>query len=385
MPEDQKQETSLAVASEFKPRVIDQGPVTLYPSEAELTVMTMISNAVAKSRKFPKDCTTAEEVLVRQLWGRELGLSPMVSIFDIHFYDGRPSLPALTMVAIVRRRNLGDISLIESTEDSATVEAWRSSDPTNKVRFSFSRIDAKNAELLGKGVWKKYPKAMLLARAQSTAARAMFQDVFSGVAQAIEDLDIVGDYDPTSGKFQLIDSMAQSGIKLKNQEPKTVAATVEPDRTPAATQPLDPASTPPPEADQAAAAPPTPAEIAVGHLRNLVQNGSGLNLGLNQTLYKAIRDKHPGKTEEVAGEVYSHLHDCLFLVWVAPKIAGLGEVGLANACSKRGVQNPYQLSADDARQMVNKILPNCTPYMLDEFEALVTGRPINKEKPTPGN
>jgi hypothetical protein len=48
--------------------------------------------------------------------------------------------------------------------------------------------EAKAAQLLGKDVWKKYPAAMLRARAISAMARAMFPDAINGVSYTPEEL-----------------------------------------------------------------------------------------------------------------------------------------------------------------------------------------------------
>jgi hypothetical protein len=72
-------------------------------------------------------------------------------------------------------------------ELEATVYGKRS-DTGEELEVSWTMEDAARAKLGGKDVWKQYPRAMLLARATSELARALFADVLGGMRYTPEEL-----------------------------------------------------------------------------------------------------------------------------------------------------------------------------------------------------
>ena len=59
------------------------------------------------------------------------------------------------------------IRAVELTDEVCTLEGERGDDPGHPQRYTFSMDDARKAGLAGNHSWKKYPKAMLSARATS--------------------------------------------------------------------------------------------------------------------------------------------------------------------------------------------------------------------------
>jgi hypothetical protein len=120
-------------------------------------------------------------VLAVILCGRELGLTAMQSIRGVHLIEGKPQLSADLMIALVRRsRACTYFRLAESTDEIATYETLRS-DETRPVSMSFTMADGKLAGLGHKDNWKKYPRAMLRARAAAELARAIYPEVLFGI------------------------------------------------------------------------------------------------------------------------------------------------------------------------------------------------------------
>lgn len=122
------------------------------------------------------------DVLLVLMTGRELGLSPMQSIRNIHVIDGKTLCSADIMTALCKRRR--DVCqffrVVESTGLVATYETQRVGDP-QPTRFSFTAEEAKNAGLLGKDNWRKFPAAMLRARCSAALARAVYPDLVAGI------------------------------------------------------------------------------------------------------------------------------------------------------------------------------------------------------------
>lgn len=123
---------------------------------------------------------TEADVLVTVLTGQELGLLPMQSMRAIHVIEGKPTLSADAMAAIILASPVCDYFRVTVwTHDRCVVEAKRKSDPALTVEWTMK--DAHAANLLGKDVWKKYPRSMLRARAISAAAHNVFPDIILGV------------------------------------------------------------------------------------------------------------------------------------------------------------------------------------------------------------
>ena len=145
----------------------------------DLASAVQISTLVAESKLF-KGISTPAAAFVVLATGRELGLTAMQSLRGIHMIDGKPSLSADVCVAVVLHSPAClFFRLVESTNAIATYETQRRGDAVR--RMSFSVQDAQAAGLAGKDNWRKFPAAMLRARAAMSLARAIYPDALMGV------------------------------------------------------------------------------------------------------------------------------------------------------------------------------------------------------------
>lgn len=146
------------------------------PSEWQM--MKEIASVVFKST-FAKGCTSEQAALTIMLQGRELGLQPMAAIRNIYVIEGKPSLSADLMSALVIQQGHPPIKVVESTPEKCTVIAQRRGGEPYTHTFTIKEAD--KAGLLNKSNWKSYPASMLRARAIGGAARIVFPDVLAGV------------------------------------------------------------------------------------------------------------------------------------------------------------------------------------------------------------
>lgn len=117
--------------------------------------------------------------------GREMGIGDMQALRSIHIIDGKPSFSAELMVARVRAAEHS--ITFKASADSCTVYGKRG-DNGDTGEFEYTLEMAKRAGLLGKDNWKKYPEAMLWARAVSQLCRMLFADCLAGVSYTPEEL-----------------------------------------------------------------------------------------------------------------------------------------------------------------------------------------------------
>ncbi len=137
-------------------------------------------------------------VMAAMLQGHELGIGPMASLSQIAVINGKPCMSAQLMRALVQRA--GHDLWFESKTNTKVVIAGRRSDwPEDRVaRVSWSMDDAKAAGLAGGQNYRKYPRAMLAARATGELCRDNFADVLGGIGYTPEELtdgDLVADGD----------------------------------------------------------------------------------------------------------------------------------------------------------------------------------------------
>lgn len=123
------------------------------------------------------------------LHGRDLGLPPMTALALTDPIEGKPSIKAEGLRALVLAAG-HDLQFPESTGVRCTMRGRRrGSSEWTSVTWTIDM--AKAANLAGKDVWKKYPRAMLIARATAELCRMIFPDVLHGMGASEELLDDV--------------------------------------------------------------------------------------------------------------------------------------------------------------------------------------------------
>lgn len=130
------------------------------------------------------------DVLVVLMKGRELGLSPMASMGNIHVIEGKATLSSDLIQGLVLKS--GKCEYFKLVEGTATVAryATKRTDAPGETVMEFTIEDAKLAGLLNKDNWRKYPKAMLRARCAADLLREVYPDVCAGLCDTDEADDI---------------------------------------------------------------------------------------------------------------------------------------------------------------------------------------------------
>ena len=127
-----------------------------------------------------------EAVLACILAGHEAGVSPMQALSKIHIIEGRPAMASELMRALVLQHghelNYSDVSTTSVTAEGRRKgsERW--------TRVTWTMDDAKRGGLDGKTNWRRWPRAMLIARATAELCRMIFPDVLAGISHTVEEL-----------------------------------------------------------------------------------------------------------------------------------------------------------------------------------------------------
>lgn len=167
------------------------------PQPGEWVALKEQVDWLAESNLVPRTLQhKPSDIMVILLAGREIGVPPVMALSKIHVIDGRPSMSAELMLALVLRSG-HELVIAHTDHLSCTVEARRRG-AQKSSSFQFSMSDAETAGLAGKQVWKAHPAAMLRARAISAACRAVFPDVLMGISYVPE--EVGADVDPFTGE-----------------------------------------------------------------------------------------------------------------------------------------------------------------------------------------
>lgn len=135
-----------------------------------------------------------EAVLACILAGHEAGVSPMQALSKIHIIEGRPAMAAELMRALVLQH--GHELNYEQVSTTSVTAAGRRRGSERWTTVTWTIDDAKRGGLEGKQNWRKWPRAMLIARATAELCRMIFPDVLAGISHTVEELsdgDISGD------------------------------------------------------------------------------------------------------------------------------------------------------------------------------------------------
>lgn len=139
-----------------------------------------------------------DAVMAAMLQGHELGIGPMASLAEISVINGRPCISAKLMRALVQRAG-HDLWFEAKSNTKVTICGRRKDWPEDRTaKVTWTMDDAKAAGLSGGQNYRKYPRAMLAARATGELCRDNFADVLGGLSYTPEELsdgDLVADGD----------------------------------------------------------------------------------------------------------------------------------------------------------------------------------------------
>jgi hypothetical protein len=156
------------------------GPLPLHG----LDDLARVANMLAKSGMFP-DARTPEQVGVRMLYALTMGFQPIAGMMGVDIIEGNPTPNAHLWAAAIEDSPVYDWQVLERTDERCSIKFLRRETPAGKWTergvVTWTLADAKRAGLEGKANWKRYPRAMLYARAITEGGRAYCPGLFGGV------------------------------------------------------------------------------------------------------------------------------------------------------------------------------------------------------------
>ncbi|MEU4256315.1 hypothetical protein AB0B42_00455 [Streptomyces fradiae] len=162
--------------------------ITRYQPTASLPDMVRYAEHLANANLLPGQYRKQPaNVLFAMEYGRTLGITPIAAITGIHVIEGKPSASAALISGLVRQA--GHKLRVRGNDQEAWAQIIRADDPTYEgYQVTWTLERARQAGLAGKDVWKKYPAAMLKARAITEVARDACEEVLFGLHYTPEEL-----------------------------------------------------------------------------------------------------------------------------------------------------------------------------------------------------
>lgn len=152
-----------------------------------LEPVALLAEKLARTEFVPKGLRgRPEAVAACILWGVEVQIGPMQALDGIDVIDGKPNVSAELMRALVLRAG-HEIWAVESSSNAVTM-AGRRSGSSQTTTVSWTLADARQAGLLAKENWRKYPRSMLTNRATTELCRLVFPDVLAGLSHDADEL-----------------------------------------------------------------------------------------------------------------------------------------------------------------------------------------------------
>jgi hypothetical protein len=149
------------------------------------------ATAFSKSGLFP-NVKSPEQAFVLILAGQEMGVGPMEAVSGITLIQGKPTMSANLLAALVKRHPRYDYRVADHSDTTCRIEFLQDGEVSGVSEFTLE--DARKAGLGGNQTWKRYPSALLFARALTQGVRWYAPDVTSSAAYTPEELG--GDAEP---------------------------------------------------------------------------------------------------------------------------------------------------------------------------------------------
>lgn len=197
---------------------------------ASLADVLRLADTLSQARGgfIPSHFTNSAQVAAVILAGRELGVGPMAALRSFYLVNGKLGMDASFVSGRMLAHGVG-LEWLRDDDECASVRLSRAGMPP--YVSTFSRQDAERAGLWGTATWRKYPRAMLRARAITAGARAYAADCFAGSVYTPDELRGGDDRDEQPAQrvqqaAERVEAASSPAVIEAHGEPATAAAAV---------------------------------------------------------------------------------------------------------------------------------------------------------------
>ena len=138
-------------------------------TQAEFTYLERVAGLAADSGLYGSGAKTKAQLLMKLIYGRDLGISLSAALSGIDIYDGKMELSANLIAALLEAHPHYAYAILESTNERCELEFFK--DERSLGTAKFDRGDATRAGLAETEYYRQYPSDMFFARAMTRGAR----------------------------------------------------------------------------------------------------------------------------------------------------------------------------------------------------------------------
>lgn len=153
-------------------------------------------------------------------WADALGVPAMTAIAGLHIMNGKPTASVSLMSSLVRRA--GHKLRVTCDGNRATAQLIRADDPDFTFEVTWTMDMARAAGLMSNPTWKKYPDAMLKARAITQVCRDGAPDAINGVLYTPEEMGAMVELDEAGEQYVVHQATNVQARPPAPQEPESV-------------------------------------------------------------------------------------------------------------------------------------------------------------------
>ncbi len=125
------------------------------------------------------DTKSMSQAIVKMAAGEELGLGPMASMQELHLIQGKPTLSARGIGALIKASGKYDYKVLRADAAACEIEWFKNGESIDVTSFTIEQ--AQRAGLAQKDNWRKTPEDMLFARTLSRGGRRNCPEVILGI------------------------------------------------------------------------------------------------------------------------------------------------------------------------------------------------------------
>jgi hypothetical protein len=178
---------------------------------------------LSKSQMVPKTFfQKPEDVFVTVLYGKELGMSPIVSLNSLCVIQGQVTLKVNTMTGIILKNHPKAVIDIKQDESHKEVVITFKRDPSDPAPYvaTWNMEKAKALGLAGKANYQSQPLTMLRARALSEGYRIKFGDTLLGFysSEEMEDLPPLRNETPAGQLLEAVRDSIDQDFPIPKEE-----------------------------------------------------------------------------------------------------------------------------------------------------------------------
>lgn len=138
-------------------------------TQAEFTYLERVATLAADSGLYGSGAKTKAQLLMKLIYGRDLGISLSATLSGIDIYDGKMELSANLIAALLEAHPHYAYAILESTNERCELEFFK--DERSLGTAKFDQADATTAGLADTEYYCQYPSDMFFARAMTRGAR----------------------------------------------------------------------------------------------------------------------------------------------------------------------------------------------------------------------